>query len=243
MPTAVDDASRGVVFSRKKYCAVCVSALLGVHLLRPTDLTASRSYVYVSSFVIEIDCYRVQWLLLAVLLVEPSWNRQQHAAAAAARSTCCGSCSADVLRVCERKRRRPRGTQSVTRSPGRRAISASAAAAAVSTARKRWSRAEGFRRRAVGQDVTSTRPAANHWLTWLNRAASLITNAPSINYLPLSPLVVVQAIAVPSAPLRFTDRCCPSVRPSVHPSRSLSRGDWWARATDTAALQLNAGTV
>ena len=98
MPTAVDDASRGVVFSRKKYCAVCVSALLGVHLLRPTDLTASRSYVYVSSFVIEIDCYRVQWLLLAVLLVEPSWNRQQHAAAAAARSTCCGSCSADVLR-------------------------------------------------------------------------------------------------------------------------------------------------
>ena len=90
---------------------LCCRGVLGLHLLRRTVLTG---YVYVSSFVIEIDCYRVLQLLLALLpqrragtgsgMLQRLLLLVLPVAAAASRRT-----------SCEGKRRRRRGTRSVSR--------------------------------------------------------------------------------------------------------------------------------
>ena len=218
------------VFLTKKHCCVAAKASWRrFHLLRRTVLTGL--VVYVSSFVIEIDCLRLPQLLLAAL---PEHGAGSGMLRRLLPLLVLPVAATDVLRAEASTRPLsppPGATRSVTRTSGCRcrAISAS-----MATARKHWSREDGFRRRA--EDVTSTRPAersAADRLTQLNRTAPLITNAPSINYLLLSPLVDDRAIAVPSAPQRFTDRRCAPVRPPVALFKSL-----WLMESDGRPTQL-----
>ena len=122
-------------------------------------------------------------------------------------------------------------------------ISATAAAAAV---RRHWRRQAGFRRLAAAQDVTSTQTNDDdHRLTRLNRTAPrLITNAPSINYLLLSPDVAV------AGRRRYDWPIAASARPSVCPPVTLFKlrrlMNSWAQSTrvqPSRQPRLNSGST